>query len=240
MNRLLLAAAAVLALSSAAHSAPLPADPARPAADVARDTSRKPAEMVALATLKPGDQVLEMLPGGGYFTRIFSKVVGPTGRIYAAVPDAGSRDAEPAAAKIAAEPGYGNITVTAVDAKALVALKDLDVIWTSQNYHDFHLSRLKLNVAATDRLLFSLLKPGGVLVVVDHAALPGAPVGETADKLHRIDVAAVEQELTAAGFVLEAQSDALKNSTDPHTANVFDPVIRGKTDQFALRFRKPR
>jgi len=215
-------------------------DPSRPAADVARDAARKPAEMIAFATMQSGNKVLELLPGGGYFTRIFSKVIGPQGHLYAATPDPKSQDAEPAAAAIAAEPGYSNISVIPITNEALAALPPLDIIWTSWNYHDLHLSRIHADMAKLDKLWFSILKPGGVVVIVDHAALPGAPPVETADKLHRIDPAVVKTEMTAVGFVFDGETDVLRNASDPHTVIVFDPSIRGKTDQFAYRFKKPK
>jgi len=215
-------------------------DSSRPAADMARDAARKPAEMIAFATMQSGNKVLELLPGGGYFTRIFSKVIGPQGHLYAAIPDPKSQDAEPAAAAIAAEPGYGNISVIPITNEALAALPPLDIIWTSWNYHDLHLSRVHADMAKLDKLWFSILKPGGVVVIVDHAALPGAPPVETADKLHRIDPAVVKTEMTAVGFVFDGETDVLRNASDPHTVIVFDPSIRGKTDQFAYRFKKPK
>ena len=213
------------------------ADPSRPAADKERDAARKPAEMITFAQLKPGQTVLELLPGGGYFTRIFAKVVGPGGHLYAAVPDPKGKDAEPAAAAIAAEPGYGNVTVVPI--QPLPKLPPLDLIWTSWNYHDLHLTRVHADMAAVDKGWLAMLKPGGVVVIVDHAALPGAPPVETADKLHRIDPAVVKTEMTAAGFVFDGETNVLANPADPHTKIVFDPSIRGKTDQFAFRFKKP-
>ena len=215
------------------------ADAHRPAADTARDAARKPAEMLGLAGVKPGDSVLEILPGGGYFTRILSKAVGPKGHVYAAVPDSKSKFAEPAAAAIAADPAYGNVSVITIGPAAMTALPPLDVIWTSQNYHDLHLSEVHTDVAALDKLWFGILKPGGTLIIIDHAALPGSPATATADKLHRIDPAVVRQEVEGAGFKFDGQSDVLRNPADPHTAIVFDSSIRGKTDQFAFRFRKP-
>ena len=213
------------------------ADASRPAEDTERDAARKPAAMVEFAGMKPGDTVLELLPGGGYFTRIFAKVIGANGRLYAAVPDPKGPDAEPAAATIAAQPGYANVEV--VQIAPLPSLPQLDIIWTSWNYHDLHLSRVHADMAVVDKQWFSMLKPGGVVVIVDHAALPGSPPVETADKLHRIDPAVVKSEMTAAGFVLDGETDILANPADPHTALVFDPSIRGKTDQFAFRFKKP-
>ena len=216
------------------------ADAARPPADTARDAARKPAQMLTFAGVKPGDSVLELLPGGGYFTRLLSKAVGPSGHVYAMAPDPKSGDAEPAAAAIAADPAYKNVTVIGTAPGATLALPALDVVWTAQNYHDFHLSRLHLDVTALDKMWLSKLKPGGVLLVIDHAALAGSTVVETADKLHRIDPAVVRQEVTGAGFTFDGESQVLRNAADPHTALVFDPSIRGKTDQFVFRFRKPK
>lgn len=236
-----IAALISLSASAAADTAATTAaisDPSRPAADTARDAARKPAAMVEFAGMKPGDTVLELLPGGGYFTRIFSKVVGPKGKLYAAVPDAKGADAEPAAAAIAAEPGYANVSVVPV--APLPALPPLDIVWTSWNYHDLHLSRVHADMAVVDKQWFSMLKPGGVVVIVDHVALPGSPAVETADKLHRIDPAVVKAEMTTAGFTFDGETNVLANPADPHTAIVFDPSIRGKTDQFAYRFKKPQ
>lgn len=214
-------------------------DSGRPAADKDRDAARKPADMVAFTGIRPGDTVLEILPGGGYFTRIFSKIVGPQGHLYAAVPDPKSSDAEPAASEIAANIEYSNVTVVPLTIEALKALPPLDAIWTSQNYHDLHLSRVHADILKLDKTWFDILKPGGVVVIEDHVALAGSPATETADKLHRIDPAVARAEMEAAGFKFDGESDLLRNPADPHTAIVFDPSIRGKTDQFVYRFKKP-
>jgi len=211
------------------------ADPGRPPADVSRDTARKPAEMLTFAGLKPGDTVLEVLPGGGYFTRLISKVVGPTGHVYAGAPAGKMQEA---ATAIAADPAYANVSVIPIMG-GMHGLPPLDVIWTSQNYHDMHLSTLKLDVPALDKLWLSILKPGGELLVIDHVAAAGSPVTETADTLHRIDPAAARAEIEGAGFVFDGETDVIRNSADPHTVIVFDPSIRGRTDQFVYKFRKP-
>ncbi len=247
MNSLRALAAAVLAgaaapppaIAAATAIAQAIADPHRPAADVARDAARKPADMLAFAGVHAGETVIELLPGAGYFTRLLSKVVGPNGHVYAAAPDPSSKFAEPAAAAIAADPAYGNVSVVVINGLAAAHLPPADLIWTAQNYHDMHLSALHLDVAAVDKGWFALLKPGGVLLVIDHAAKPGAPVTATADALHRIDPAIARSELESAGFVFDGQLDVLRNPADPHTAIVFDPGIRGHTDQFVFRFKKP-
>lgn len=243
----ILVLALAASLGSAALAAPPAnitaalADPSRPAADVARDAARKPDELLALADIKTGDKVADFVIGGGYFTRILSAAVGPTGHVYAYQP----------AEFIKFEASYGeNLkkvagayqNVTPIDASLLqLDLPDgLDAIVTVQNYHDLYLKPFPSATAATvDAELFKSLKPGGVLLIVDHAALPGSGVS-AADSLHRIDPQAVKSDLKAAGFVLESESPLLANAADPHTASVFDPAIRGKTDQFTLVFRKPR
>ncbi|HEY4943000.1 MAG TPA: hypothetical protein VII56_16345 [Rhizomicrobium sp.] len=240
MHRTFIASLALAAALTGSAWAATPAsisDVGRPAEDVARDAARKPAEMLSFSGIKAGDNVLELLPGGGYFTRIFSKEIGPAGHLYAAVPDPKGSDAEPAAAALAAQPGYANITVVPI--APLPAMAPLDVIWTSWNYHDLHLSRVHADMMVVDKDFLARLKPGGVVVIVDHVALPSASAVETADKFHRIDPAVVKTEMAAAGFVFDGESDVLRNPADPHTAIVFDPSIRGKTDQFAYRFKKP-
>jgi predicted methyltransferase len=211
-------------------------DGSRPAADKARDANRKPAEVIAFAGLKPGDKVADLIPGGGYFTRIFAKVVGPTGKVYAAVPlilaeRPGALDGVNAIAKEKA-----NVWAGPVDFATMKFPEPLDMVWTSENYHDFH-NVPNLDEVAFNKAVFGVLKPGGIYIVEDHSA-PGAGSSAT-NTLHRIDPAVVIMEVQAAGFVLEGQSQILANPADPHTAAVFDPSIRGKTDKFLLKFRKP-
>lgn len=248
-RNLMLAAAAALALSGGlAQAAPSPAvvaaiaDTGRPEADTKRDADRKPAEMLEFAGVKPGQTVADFLPGGGYFTRIFAKAVGPKGTVYAVInaPPANSApEAKPnPILAVAADPAYGNIKVVQGSFDTLALPTQADVIWTSQNYHDLHLARFNLDVAKVNRAVFAALKPGGVYVVLDHAAVAGAPL-DTADKLHRIDPAIVKSELAAAGFVYEGETTVLRNTTDDHTKMVFDPTLRGHTDQFIYKFRKP-
>ncbi len=220
------------------------ADPARPQADRDRDADRKPAESVAFAGVKPGETVADLIPGSGYFTRIFSAVVGPKGHVYAAAPpkrpDAPPERPDPAAAvqAIAADPHYGNVTVVQGKLAELTLPTQADVIWTSQNYHDIH-NTPKEDIEAFDKKVLDALKPGGVFIVLDHAAEKGSGFRDT-NTLHRIDPEAVKKELEAAGFKYVGESEVLHNPNDPHTAKVFDSSIRGKTDQFILKFRKPK
>jgi predicted methyltransferase len=256
MKTLILSLAAAFALASCGTMPAPPADSAikaavadarRPSADVARDVNRKPAETLRFSGVKPGDKVGELLPGGGYFTRMLSDVVGPEGHVYAivnpppppssepAAPDA-PRPGPPAVAAVAND--YANVSVLAQNFTALAPPEKLDLVWTSQNYHDLHLSRLHVDVGAVNEAVYDALKPGGTYLVLDHAAAPGSGLRDP-DKLHRIDPAVVKQEVEAAGFVFVGQSNVLANPADDHAKPVFDPAIRGKTDQFIFKFKKP-
>ncbi len=215
--------------------------PDRPATDTARDAHRHPAELVAFAGIKPGDQVADVMPGRGYFTRIFSKVVGASGHVYAITPTELAQKAPkiPEAMKaLAADPAFPNVTSLIVPTADIAAPKKLDVAWTSNNYHDVYGFFGADHAAQMDAAIFKALKPGGVFIVIDHAAVPGTG-GADATKLHRIDAKTVETQVEEAGFKLEAESPVLQNSADDHTTIVFAPSIRGKTDQFVFRFRKP-
>jgi predicted methyltransferase len=218
------------------------ADASRPTADKDRDANRKPAESVAFAGVKPGDKIGEMMPGGGYFTRILSKTVGASGVVYAmaptpAAPAAGAPARPNQIATLAADPGYANIKLAGLDAATKLP-EQVDLIWTSLNYHDFA-RRPDAELAAINKMVFDSLKPGGVYLVIDHASAPGA--GKTVvQTLHRIDPEAVKKDITSVGFVVDSESKLLQNTKDPHTVPVHDPAYRGTTDQFILKFRKPK
>jgi predicted methyltransferase len=217
------------------------ADPSRPAEQSARDAARHPGEVLALAGVKSGDTVVDFIMGGGYFTRILSGAVGPKGTVYAYQPAEfikfKAKYGEDQASTVAALPNAKALNGPMI---GLDLPDNLDVVITVQNYHDMHLKPFPTDMAAkVDAEIFKSLKPGGVFLVVDHAATAGS--GLTApDTLHRIDVEAVKKEVQAAGFKLEAESPLLANPADPRTASVFDPAMRGKTDQFILKFRKPK
>ncbi|MBW8745449.1 MAG: class I SAM-dependent methyltransferase [Sphingomonas sp.] len=235
--------ALILAATTAAQAAPPAidaaiADTTRPAADRDRDAERKPAEMLAFAGVKPGMVVVDILPGGGYFTRLFSDVVGPTGKVVAYVPDEMYRPKSlEAVTAIAAEPAHANVQPEHNPALAAGPANIVDVVWTSQNYHDLH-NVSGLDVIAFNKVIYASMRPGGVYVVLDHSAPAGSGLSDT-NTLHRIDEATVRKEVEAAGFVFDGESKALANPADPRTTKVFDPSIRGHTDQFVLRFRKP-
>ena len=217
------------------------ADPARPQADKDRDVNRKPADMVAFGELRPGDKVGELVPGGGYMTRILSKAVGPTGKIYAFASQPVQREGQPPpAAPLAAVVGdaanYGNVQVVITNYATLPSPEPLDLVWTSQNYHDLHNPGRNLDINAANKAVLAALKPGGLYIVLDHQIAKGQ---EFSAENHRIDEAKVKAEVLAAGFEFVGSSAVLRNPADDGTKTIFDPSIRGKTDQFILKFKKP-
>jgi predicted methyltransferase len=246
LRHCLTTAALGLALLSPAARAASPSPLARALADPARsaqrgaDVRRHPAELVALADLKPGQRILDLIPGDGYWTRIFSRMVGPKGRVYAAWPQAYASQATGNVSQLQQiAKQYGNVTVQVQPGTTLTAPEPLDVVWTSDNYHDYNDKFMgKPGSLAFARSAYRILKPGGLFIVIDHAAASGRGTRDT-ESLHRIERAAVIREAAAAGFKLVGESKTLLNRTDPLNIPVFDPKIRFRTSQFALKFRKP-
>lgn len=216
----------------------------RLAADFERDASRRPDAVLAFFGVEPGMVVLDMFSGGGYYSEVIAHVVGESGHV-----DAHANEAYL---------GFVGEEFTARHANA--RLPNVDVLMAENNemsleperydaivmvlsYHDLYYDDPdsgwpKFDVGALLGELMKGLKPGGVLGIVDHQAEPGSPA-ETGNTLHRIDVRIVVDELTGAGFTLEEESDLLRNADDDYSKNVFDPAVRGTTDRFVLRFRKP-
>jgi predicted methyltransferase len=250
MTRLLptLLAAATLAAPLGAHAAlPQPiaaaaANPAR-AQDAKLDARRKGPELLALAEVKPGQKVYDLIPGSGYFSRLFSLAVGPSGKVYSVWPEEYDKVSHPDSdvlRKQATVAPFTNIKVMVQPARAFSAPEPLDLVFTSQNYHDYPDKFMgSLDPAVLNTAVYRALKPGGLFVIVDHRGRPGTGMKET-DTLHRIDVAAVKAQVTKAGFRFEGESPLLANPKDPLSVAVFDKSIRGHTDQFVLKFRKPR
>lgn len=232
--------------SSAASASDVPAyvsaaaaDPSRPQDDRKLDGDRKPAEVLALSGVKPGQTVAEFLPGGGYYTRLLSDVVGPKGKVYALETTTWGQDNIAATKAVLREPGHENVALDLAPLGTFHLPVKADLFWTSLNYHDLHVPKYaNVDMAAFNKLVFDSLKPGGTYFIVDHAAQPGT-AATASPSLHRIDKSTVIEEVTAAGFRLVGESDALHSASDDRTLKVFDPKVRWKTDQFILKFIKP-
>jgi predicted methyltransferase len=211
-------------------------DPLRPAEEVARDPLRRPDRILAFAQVSPGQKIADIRPGAGYFTRLFARTVGDTGRVYAFIPHRTAAREDPLADSLAAV--YPNVVRVNGDLDAMRFPEPLDTVFMSQEYHDFHIPAFNTDVARMNRAVFAALKPGGTYIVIDHAGRPGTANTEVLS-LHRIEGAFLRREVEAAGFVFDGESTAVANLDDDRSINVFDPAIRGRTDQFVYRFRKP-
>jgi predicted methyltransferase len=205
----------------------------------------KLSELIRFTGVGAGSTVVDVYPGEGDWTRVFSDTVGPEGRVYSFVP------AEVAHFKnnpvglmrtLAKEPGRENVEAVSSDLVEMPTVTPrVDVVWLHLFYHDLHTALMKARGATAaqfNRAVYERLKPGGSYVIVDHASAIGTGTGN-AQSLHRIEPASVREEVEAAGFVFDGESTVLRNSDDPHSIKVFDPLIKGKTDRFAYRLLKP-
>ena len=231
------------AMAAPAYIEKAVADPARPAEDTKRDAQRMPAALTEFAGIKPGMTVMDLLPGTGYFTRIFAKSVGPKGQVYAYVgtwADARIAKAgqDPDNQLAALKNAYANVGVIHGPLDQFVTPTKVDVVWTSDNYHDVHNKSFATDVAAMNKAIYASLKPGGVYVVIDHRAAKGAGAGST-EALHRMDEDIAKQEIQAAGFKLVSESKMLTRSDDNNTKKIFEDGEHDHTDQMVLKFRKP-
>ncbi len=237
---MLYATAAAAASSAGAAISGAVADPSRPDKDRALDAARHPAELLAFLHLRPGETIADIWPGD-YWDRLFADVVGPAGKVYAVhLPkaDVAAKVTTPAPGSMPI-PGHANITAVVSDPNTLSLPSRADVIWIRQNYHDLYDPFMgPVDVAAFDKAVFKALKPGGRFVVIDHVAPDGSKLAAT-NTTHRIDPAVVKADMAAAGFRFVGESDVLRNPADPHTALVFDPSVKGHTDQFVYVFRRP-
>lgn len=214
------------------------ADASRPQADRDIDESRAPVEVLEFFGIGPGDDVADLLAGGGYYTRLLVLAVGDNGQVYAGNnPFFGGFFGE-AFDALLEEPAFSSVIRidSPVDELALPADGTLDAVIMSQAYHDLVLGdedRDEMN-----RRVFAALKSGGVYGIIDHAAAPGSGTSST-ESLHRIGKQFVIDEVEKAGFELAAEAGFLENAADDHTATIFGPDINGRTDRFVLRFEKP-
>ena len=213
------------------------ANPARPKADRRFDAHRLPAETIAFAGVKAEMVIGEFTPGYAYFTRMLSDIVGPKGRIYGIENVNWTNPAFDKA--LTSERGRGNVTLVHGRFGEFELPEKIDLFWITQNYHDLHVTEYgRIDIAAFNREVFDALKPGGIYFISDQAANPGT-TEQQIEALHRIEKAQVIREVTAAGFILIDESDALHRASDDHTRSIFDALVRNQTDQFMLKFRRP-
>jgi predicted methyltransferase len=214
------------------------ADPARPPDARAADALRLPAETLAFSGIRPGMTVGEFYPGGGYYTRMLSDVVGPTGHVYG-LENAGWKGAVAANDKLLAEGRWKNVSMDAKPFGTVSFPRPLDIAWVTQNYHDLKVAEFgKVDTVAFDRAVYDSLKPGGIFFVLDHQGAADLTDAQIA-KMHRINRDVVVREVTSAGFKLADEGKFLRRWGDDHSLPIFDKAIQGHTDQYALKFVKP-
>ena len=217
-----------------------PTDPSR--GDALSNPEFKGPEVLKFIGARKGDRVADIF--SGRFTTALAAVVGAKGHVYAVLPEEAIKIHPELRGMVEArrkDPTYANVDITTPAINDMVLPDKLDAVFIRQNYHDLHVRFMgPADTPAFNRKVFAALKPGGVYVILDHVALPGGEVNAVANRLHRIDPATVKAEVEAAGFKLDAESAVLANAGDAHDKMVLETSILGKTDQFLLRFRKPR
>ena len=229
--RSLLLAISIGAAATAWSQAPQPAAPAL-------DPAWKVPEVVAFIGLKKGDKVADII--GGRLTGSLAEAVGPTGKVYAVETAEIVKGHPQVMDRMKALAAQSPNVVVSDEPVATPLPSGLDAVFIRQNYHDLYDKFMgPADVPAFNKAVFAALKPGGVYVVLDHVAVAGSGIGAT-ETLHRIDPARVKADVLAAGFKLDAESSILANAGDDHTKGVFDASVRGHTDQFLYRFKKPK
>lgn len=213
----------------------------RPEADKKRDGDRKPVEVIAFLGVAPGMTVVDLIAAGGYYTEVLSAAVGSEGRVYAQnnAYVLKMRDGANDKAMTRRLEGERLPNVVRLDREVRelgLAPGSVDLAFTALNFHDIYNGRGREAAADFLGTVYRILEPGGVLGLIDHAGNPG----RDNEKLHRIEEGKVREAAQAAGFEVEASSDVLRHLDDDRSSNVFAPGLRGKTDRFVLRLRKPR
>jgi predicted methyltransferase len=246
MQGMMLLAVLAVGLPAAGSAAPADiaaavANPSRPDADRQRDADRKPGAALGFAGIAVGAKVADLIPGTGYYSRILATAVGPNGHVYGYFPSELAHFIKTPLPPNGATPypAFPNVTAVVAPVNQFAAPEPLDLVWISDNYHDLHDPFFApADLALINKAVFEALKPGGTYIVLDHAAPNGSGLADT-NTLHRIDEASVKSEVEAAGFVFDGESDALRNPADTREKAIFDPSVKGKTDQFILKFHKP-
>lgn len=240
-----------IAASAAAESGPSDlvaaalASPDRPEADREQDERRKAREFLEFAGIGPGMKVLDAFAASGYYTELLSRIVGEGGSVIAYNNPAYARFAAKGIEARYAGNRLPNVQQLTADVDKLeLPPRSLDAAIFVMSYHDLYWRPADGSWTPTDpmqmlRKLHAAMKVGGVVIVQDHVAAAGGDTAEVVDRLHRIDPEVVRRDFKAAGFALEAESPMLAHPDDDHTKGVFDPAVRGRTDQFVMKFRRP-
>ena len=206
----------------------------RPEAAVARDAGRKPAEVLTMSGIKPGDHVVEFAGFGNYYTAMLSNIVGENGKVD--MFDLPYTEARAGAGSRAFVKAHPNTTYTLVNYNDIELPQNVDEVFMVLYYHDLSIN--DIDTAKLNKKIFAALKPGGIFLVVDHNARPGSGREDT-KKLHRIDPEVIQSEVTAAGFKLVEESHILAHPEDDHSKMIFSPGMRGATDRTIFKFQKP-
>ena len=251
MRQFLLAIAAVSLASTAPAEAPAKspiaaavANPGRDADNVKLDEGRKPAQVLAFLGLKRGMHVIDLFGGNRYWSEIMAPAVGPKGHVTVWNPTQFYSDKTKASFEaFAAKNPNVSIVVIPFEAPQL-APNSADFVILNDNYHDTYWKSDKYKIPQMDpaaflKAVYAAMKPGAVIGVIDHIANPNDDTRATVEKFHRIDPAVVKADFERAGFLFAGSSDILRNPADDHTLLVFDPKVRGHTDRFVFKFRKP-
>lgn len=236
----LLFVASIPLAASPADYAPAVADRNRSEAHRNLDASRMPAEILDFARVRQGQTVVDYFAGDGYYSVLFARAVGSRGAVYALNPDVfhNAEDWPPLLAR------HRNLrTLVAPVVGLQLAPASIDLLFTNLNYHDLYWESeqykyVRVDVPQTLAAWFRAVRPGGSVVIVDHVGPAGDP-REVTNRLHRIDPERVKADMIAAGFVFDGESAVLRRSTDDHSKDVFDRSVRGNTDRFVFRFRRP-
>ena len=252
MRSLAILIAAAMAAMVPSVAAAVPADvaaavantAARTEANVKLDEGRKPAELLSFFGLERGMQVIDMFGANQYWAEIIAPAVGPTGHVVVWQPTQFLSDKRKTEFNAFANKQGNVVLLTSPFENPLIGMNRYDFMIMNLDYHDVYWENAERKIVRMDpdvwlRALHAAMKPGAVLGIIDHAAVPGGDTRTVVEKLHRIDPAVVKADFQRAGFVLEGESDLLANPADDKSMLVFDPKIRGKTDRFVLKFRKP-
>ena len=256
LNRILLIVAACAAAPAASQSGRAALGEAelraavtragRPAASVALDEVRRPAEVLRFMGLRPGDRVLDYFTGTGYYADLMARAVGPRGVVVGWNGAGFMRNQRVRDGLDEVRSRNRNFAYFATANTALAfPSESFDFVMLHLVYHDAYWESARFNLPRVDpndvvRAIWDATRPGGTVAVIDHHANPGGDTRAVVEATHRIDPAVVRADFERAGFVLEAQSDMLRNPRDDRSRNVFEEAIRGRTDRFVYRFRKPR